>query len=85
MAIKITQKNKNVYEVEVSEKNTTFHEVTLDEETFEKLARGKTREKFIRNCFEFLLKREPKENILSRFNVRVIREYFPEFEREIIE
>jgi hypothetical protein len=30
-----------------------------------------------------LLDREPKEAILSRFDVSVISRYFPEFEREL--
>jgi len=29
------------------------------------------------------LEREPKESILSRFDVTVVRRYFPEFEDEI--
>jgi len=29
------------------------------------------------------LEREPKESILSRFNLRIINQYFPEFEEEI--
>ena len=37
----------------------------------------------MRCAFEFLLEREPKEFILSRFDLPVIGRYFPEFEREI--
>ena len=33
--------------------------------------------------FRFLLDREPKESILTRFDVTVIARYFPEFEREL--
>jgi hypothetical protein len=33
--------------------------------------------------FAFLLEREPKESILSSFDVSVIGRYFPGFEREI--
>ncbi len=60
------------------------HEVTLARSDFERLARaGETPEAFLRRCFEFLLAREPKESILSRFDVTVIGRYFSEFEREI--
>jgi hypothetical protein len=34
-------------------------------------------------AFRFLLDREPKEAILSRFDITVISRYFPEFEREL--
>lgn len=37
----------------------------------------------IRAAFAFLLDREPKESILSRFDVTVISRYFPEFDAEI--
>lgn len=34
-------------------------------------------------AFRFLLDREPKEAILSRFDITTISRYFPEFEREL--
>jgi hypothetical protein len=37
----------------------------------------------VRDCFAFLLEREPTESILSSFDVGVIGRYFPEFERVI--
>jgi hypothetical protein len=37
----------------------------------------------MRAAFAFLLDREPKEAILSRFDLSVIARYFPEFEREL--
>jgi hypothetical protein len=40
-------------------------------------------EELVRRSFEFLLEREPKESILSRFDLSVINRYFPEYEREI--
>ena len=60
------------------------HEVTLDPKYSVSLA-GATAlpEELIRKSFEFLLEREPKESILSRFDLSVIGRYFPEYEREI--
>jgi hypothetical protein len=60
------------------------HQVTLDPKVHARLA-GATGEpeELIRRSFEFLLEREPKESILSRFDLSVISRYFPEFEREI--
>ena len=37
----------------------------------------------VEQSFRFLLEREPKEAILSRFDLPVIGRYFPEYEREI--
>ncbi|OSM05300.1 hypothetical protein MAIT1_03470 [Magnetofaba australis IT-1] len=37
----------------------------------------------IEACFRFLLDREPKESIMSRFDVTVIRRYFPEFDAKL--
>jgi len=60
------------------------HQVTLDPKVRAKLA-GETvePETLIRKSFEFLLEREPKESILSRFDLSIISRYFPEFESEI--
>lgn len=62
----------------------TRHDVTAARADFERLARaGESGEAFVARCFEFLLAREPKESILSRFDVSVIGRYFAEFEREM--
>jgi len=62
---------------------TTEHDVTLSESDLERLGGGRPPEAFVRDCFAFLLEREPKESILRSFDVSVIGGYFPEFEREI--
>jgi hypothetical protein len=62
---------------------STEHAVTLSESDLERLGGGRTPEAFVRDCFAFLLEREPKESILRSFDVSMIGEYFPEFEREI--
>ncbi len=60
------------------------HEVSLSKGDYERLRRGSEQpEQFLRRCFEFLLAREPKESILSRFDVADISRYFPEFEQRI--
>jgi hypothetical protein len=60
------------------------HQVTLEPKDCARLA-GATAgpEELIRKSFQFLLEREPKESILSRFDLSVISRYFPEYEREI--
>jgi hypothetical protein len=65
-------------------KGESTHEVTLDPKYSAKLvAETVSPETLIRKSFEFLLEREPKESILSRFDLAVISRYFPEYEREI--
>jgi hypothetical protein len=61
----------------------TRHRVTLQRATLARLAPGASEEAFVAAAFEFLLEREPKESILSRFDVDVISRYFPEFETVI--
>jgi hypothetical protein len=73
------------YLVRVSEGGSeSRHLVTVSDEDLELLGAGYgSAEELIEACFRFLLAREPKESILSRFDVREIGRYFPEFEEEI--
>ena len=60
------------------------HQVTLSPKDKARLAGQVVEpEELIRKSFEFLLEHEPKESILSRFDLSVISRYFPEFEGEI--
>jgi hypothetical protein len=83
--IEVKKKNQQDFVVTVEEKGTrTEHNVTLDEEYWRDLTQGRiTEEELIKRSFEFLLERESKESILAKFNMRIIKKYFPEFEREI--
>ena len=64
--------------------STTAHDVTLSHDDFERLSRdGESPDAFLTRCFEFLLAREPKESILSRFDVSVISRYFSDFESHV--
>lgn len=71
--------------VRVKEEDTAKdYSVTMDDDYYQKLTGGKiTKEELIKKSFEFLLEREPKESILSRFNIKIISNYFPEYEKEI--
>jgi hypothetical protein len=75
----------SAFEVTVTEGDTsTSHRVTVSDVEIGRLASGyRSEQDFIRACFEFLLGREPKEQILRSFDVTDIPRYFPEFEREI--
>jgi len=60
------------------------HRVTLGEADYQKLSGGKIDAgELIKRSFEFLLAREPKESILSQFDLPLIGRYFPEYEREL--
>jgi hypothetical protein len=77
-----------VYNVEITESNgsgsQTRHKVTMDKEYYAKISNGIVGpEDFVKKSFQFLLKRENKDSILRQFNVKQIREYFPEYENEI--
>jgi hypothetical protein len=87
MAAKIEVENTGNLEfrVRIIEKGSeSTHHVSMKQADYARLAGGKIEpEELVRRSFEFLLEREPKESILSRFDLPVIGRYFPEFEREI--
>lgn len=59
------------------------HEVTMAESIYKRLSGGKiSPERCIQAAFQFLLDREPKESILTRFDVTTISTYFPNFEQD---
>lgn len=83
--IEIKKKNNQEFTVIVTHEGiTTEHTVSLDDSYYQKLTGGKiTREELIKRSFEFLLKRESNQSILSSFDLKVINRYFSEYEGEI--
>ncbi len=83
--IEVHKKNGNQFTVKVQEgRSSNNYSVTLEDDYYRKLASKKTtKEELIKKSFEFLLEREPKESILSSFNLKVISNYFPEYEKKI--
>jgi hypothetical protein len=72
------------FEVLVREgRGQTRHEVTLKAADLARLGAGQGGAALVEAAFAFLLEREPKESILTRFDLSVISRYFPEFEREL--
>jgi hypothetical protein len=84
--VEIEKKSENEFVVVVEEKgDKNWYTVTLDNDYYYLLTQAKIgKEELIRKSFQFLLEREPKESILSRFNLKTIKNYFPEFESEIV-
>jgi hypothetical protein len=63
---------------------TTSHVVTLSGGDYERLGRHyRTPEAFVRACFEFLLSRESKEQIMGSFDISQIKGFFGDFETVI--
>jgi hypothetical protein len=83
--IEIVKTGDLEYRVRISEKGSeTKHHVTIKQSDYTRLTGEKIPpQELVRQSFEFLLEREPKESILGRFDLSVISRYFPEYEREI--
>ena len=75
-----------IFEVKVSNGNSTTHRVNLTREYYKHLPLSDTTPtKLVEGSFRFLLEREPKEMILRTFDLKIISHYFPEYERRISE
>jgi hypothetical protein len=72
------------FSVRVQEGNSqTRHEVSMEQATYQRLTNGNVSPSAcIEAAFRFLLEREPKDAILSRFDITTIATYFPSFESE---
>lgn len=79
--------SKTVFKVQVTEeKSTSSHTVEVRNDYYKKLTDGKiSPEDLVIRSFKFLLQREPKEMIMSKFDLPVISRYFPEYEKRIME
>jgi hypothetical protein len=83
--IEVVKQDSETFQVTVSAKITTVHTVTLRRDDYQRLTGGKvTPEKLIEKSFEFLLERESNTSVLSRFDLPVIGNYFPEYEKTIV-
>lgn len=62
----------------------TIHIVSLNDTYYQTLVSGTVkREELIKESFNFLLMREPKESIMPEFNLKEIETYFPGYETYI--
>jgi len=72
------------FRVTVSESgSSTIHEVTVNPSDVARWAGDRSAGELIEASFRFLLEREPKESILSAFDLSVISRYFPEYPTRI--
>jgi hypothetical protein len=83
-SISVVHEDGSVYRVTVADdRGETSHQVTVWPSDVERYAPGSTPEELLDASFRFLLEREPKEAILSRFELPVIERYFPEYRQAI--
>jgi len=72
------------FEVVVEGTATTTHKVTVPPLYYEKLTdKQVTPEILVEQSFKFLLERESNTSILPSFEISVISQYFPEYEKTI--
>ena len=84
--IKITPTSEEVYQVQVSGKTETMHSVSMTDLDYERFTGGrKPKEQLVLFAFKFLLRREENTSILREFAICKISEYFPEFEKEVVD
>lgn len=82
--IDVAEVDERTYRVTVDEDgSTSSHEVTVQTNDLERLGSGASGAELVTASFRFLLDREPKESIMSRFDLSVINRYFPEFPTKI--
>ena len=75
-----------IFEVNISNGNSTTHSVNLTRKYYHHLLLSDTTPtKLVEGSFRFLLEREPKEMIMRTFDLKIISHYFPEYERRISE
>ena len=68
------------------DRSSSSHDVTVSGDDAARLAAATAEgdvERLLYETFDFLLEREPKESILSSFDLSVVRRYFPDYEHEI--
>jgi len=76
--------DSTTFEVMVESATTTTHKVTVKSSYYEKLTdRLVTPEVLLEKSFRFLLERESNTSILRSFDLPIIGQYFPEYERVI--
>jgi len=74
-----------VCEVGIDDGSKTHHVVTVTAEDLDRWGGGSGQEDaedLVARSFEFLLEREPATSILRRFDLSVIRRYFPEYDSQ---
>jgi hypothetical protein len=84
--ITVSDAGDSRYRVIVEEGATrTVHDVTVTAQDVARYAPDVSAERLLKASFEFLLAREAKESILTRFSLPTIERYFPDYSTKIRE
>lgn len=84
MSVTVEQLEESRFKVTVTGRTTTTHIVTLSSDYWQHLTAGCVdRKTLIERSFAFLLEREPNTSILRAFDLPVIQQYFPDYERVV--
>ena len=76
--------DSTTFEVIVESATTTTHKVTVKASYYEKLTGKRVPiEVLLEKSFQFLLDRESNTSILRSFDLPIIGQYFPEYEKVI--
>lgn len=82
--ITVQKIDNTTFKVTVEKDTTTTHTVRVVPSYYEKLTdKCVTSEELVKQSFIFLLERESNTNILRSFDLSVISQYFPEYEKTI--
>ena len=82
--IEVIPLGRDLYRVRVTEADgTSEHQVTATPADVETYGAGAEPENLLVESFRFLLEREPRQSILTRFALPAIARYFPEYPSEI--
>ena len=82
--IPIKKTDSNHFSIKISNNTITTHNIILDDDDYFKYSlKNISREKLVEASFKFLLDREPNTSILENFNLKIINNYFPEYNKKI--
>lgn len=83
--ITVQEIDSTTFKVTVEKGTTTTHTVTVSQAYYEKLTNKSVKpEILVKQSFVFLLERESNSSILRSFDLPVIGQYFPEYEKTIL-
>lgn len=88
ITLKLLNQSDQGWEYEITikdESSSSSHKVMLTNDYYKKLTVNEKVKPYelVEKSIEFLLERENKESILSEFDLKIINNYFPEYEDEI--
>jgi hypothetical protein len=81
--IEVKHSTGDEWEVKVRGAVITHHRVRVTKADLDRISEGRSPEDLLQESFRFLLEREPNTSILGSFELPLIGQYFPEYEREI--